>query len=41
MIELAYIFRHHGPDYQAKFAERMLPNHSQTMRAIINLGSKP
>ena len=28
MIELAHIFRRHGPDYQAKFAERMLPSHA-------------
>jgi hypothetical protein len=36
MIELAHIFRRHGPDYQAKFADRMLPSHRQAMRAIIN-----
>jgi hypothetical protein len=36
MIELAHIFRQHGPDYQAKFAERMLPNHRWAMRAIMN-----
>jgi hypothetical protein len=36
MIELAQIFRQHGPEYQAKFAERMLPSHRQAMRAIIN-----
>jgi hypothetical protein len=36
VIELAHIFRRHGPDYQAKFAERMLPSHRQAMRAIIN-----
>jgi hypothetical protein len=36
MIELAHILRRHGPDYQAKFAERMLPSHRQAMRAIIN-----
>ena len=36
VIELAHIFRRHGADYQAKFAERMLPSHRQAMRAIIN-----
>lgn len=36
MIELADIFRRHGPDYQAKFAERMLPSHRRAMQAIIN-----
>jgi hypothetical protein len=36
MIELAHIFRRYGPDYQAKYAEKMLPSHRQAMRAIIN-----
>ena len=36
MIELADVFRRHGPDYQAKFAERMLPSHRRAMQAIIN-----
>jgi hypothetical protein len=36
MIELAHIFRRHGPDYQVKYAEQMLPSHRQAMRAITN-----
>jgi hypothetical protein len=36
MIELAHVFRRHGPDYQAKYAEQMLPSHRQAMRAITN-----
>jgi hypothetical protein len=40
MIELAHIFRRHGPDYQTKFADRMLPSHRQAMRAIINCRTK-
>jgi len=36
MIELAHIFRRYGSDYQAKYAEKMLPSHRQAMRAIIN-----
>lgn len=36
MTELADIFRRHGPDYEAKFAERMLPSHRQVMRAVTN-----
>jgi hypothetical protein len=35
VIELAHIFRRHGADYQAKFAERMLPSHRLAMQAII------
>ena len=34
MVELADIFRQHGPDYRAKFAEQMLPSHLAAMRAI-------
>ena len=40
MIELADIFRRHGTDYQAKYAERMLPSHQQAMRAIVNCRTK-
>ena len=36
MIELAHIFRRHGPNYQAKYAEQMLPSHRQAMRAVTN-----
>ena len=32
MVELADIFRLHGPQYRAKFADRMLPSHLRAMR---------
>ena len=34
MVELADIFRGHGAEYRAKFADRMLPSHLEAMRAI-------
>jgi Transposase zinc-binding domain/Putative transposase len=34
MVELAEIFRHHGPQYQAKYGDKMLPSHRQAMGAI-------
>jgi hypothetical protein len=34
MIELADIFRRHGPAYRAKFADRLLPSHLAAMEAI-------
>ena len=34
MVELATIFRQHGPVYRQKYSESMLPSHHQTMRAI-------
>lgn len=34
MVELADIFRHHGPAYRAKFADRLLPSHLAAMKAI-------
>ena len=34
MIELAAIFRRHGPAYRAKFADRLLPSHLAAMEAI-------
>jgi hypothetical protein len=34
MVELAEIFRRHGPPYRAKFGHKMLPSHKQVMRAI-------
>jgi hypothetical protein len=34
MIELADIFRHHGPAYRAKFADRLLPRHRAALEAI-------
>jgi hypothetical protein len=34
VIEVAEIFRCYGPQYRAKFGERMLPSHRQAMRAI-------
>jgi hypothetical protein len=34
MLELADIFRLHGPDYRAKFGARMLPSHRRAMQDI-------
>jgi hypothetical protein len=34
MVEMAEIFRRYGPQYQAKYGDRMLPSHRQVMRAI-------
>jgi len=34
MVEVADIFRLHGPDYRAKFAERILPAHRRAMADI-------
>ena len=34
MVELAEIFRLHGPDYRAKFSARMLPSHLRAMQDI-------
>lgn len=34
MVEVAEIFRLHGPDYRAKFAARMLPSHLRAMQDI-------
>jgi hypothetical protein len=34
MVEVADIFRLHGPDYRAKFADRMLPSHRRVMEDI-------
>jgi Transposase zinc-binding domain/Putative transposase len=34
MIELADIFRRHGPAYRAKFADRMSQSHLEAMEAI-------
>ena len=34
MVELADIFRIHGPQYQAKFKDRMLPSHLKVMQDI-------
>jgi hypothetical protein len=34
MLELAEIFRRHGPAYRTKFADRMLPSHLAAMAAI-------
>ena len=31
MVEVADIFRLHGPDYRAKFADRILPSHRRAM----------
>jgi len=34
VVELAEIFRRHGPAYRARFGQRMLPRHLKAMRAI-------
>jgi len=34
MVEMAEIFRLHGPAYRAKYGDRMLPSHRQAMAAI-------
>lgn len=34
MVELAQIFRMHGPAYRAKFKDQMLPSHVRAMKAI-------
>ena len=34
MVEIADIFRLHGPDYRAKFGDRILPSHLRVMRQI-------
>ena len=34
MIEVADIFRHHGPEYREKFGDRMPFCHRQAMQAI-------
>ena len=34
MVEIADIFRQHGPDYRAKYAERMPSSHLKAMAAI-------
>jgi hypothetical protein len=34
MLEVAEIFRLHGPEYRAKFGERMLPAHRRAMQDI-------
>jgi hypothetical protein len=34
MVELAEIFRRHGPAYRAKFKDRLLPSHLRAMEAI-------
>jgi Putative transposase/Transposase zinc-binding domain len=34
MLEVADIFRLHGPDYRAKFSTRMLPSHRRAMQDI-------
>ena len=34
MVELAEIFRLHGPEYRAKFGTRMLPSHRRAMQEI-------
>jgi hypothetical protein len=34
MVEIAEIFRRYGPQYRAKYGNKMLPSHKQVMRAI-------
>lgn len=33
MVELADIFRHHGPEYRARFGDRMPARHLAAMQA--------
>jgi ribosomal protein S27AE len=35
MLEVAEIFRLHGPEYRAKFGDRMLPSHRRAMQDIV------
>lgn len=35
MVELADIFRRHGPEYQERFGNRMLPSHKKAMEDIV------
>jgi len=35
MTELAEIFRRYGPQYQAKYGDKMLPSHRQVMRDVV------
>ena len=34
MVEMADVFRLHGPDYRAQFSDRMLPSHRRAMQDI-------
>ena len=34
MVEIADIFRLHGPEYRSQFRDRMPPSHLRTMDAI-------
>ena len=34
MVEMAEIFRRYGPQYRAKYGDKMLPSHKQVMHAI-------
>ena len=34
MLEVADIFRLHGPEYRAQFGDRMLPSHHRAMQDI-------
>ena len=34
MVELAEIFRRHGPEYRAKYKDHLLPSHLAAMKAI-------
>jgi len=34
MVEMAEIFRRYGPQYRAKYGDKMLPSHKKVMRAI-------
>jgi hypothetical protein len=36
MLELADIFRRYGPEYRAKFKDRILPSHLRAMRDIVD-----
>jgi hypothetical protein len=34
MVEIADIFRRYGPEYRAKYGDKILPSHRQAMGAI-------
>jgi hypothetical protein len=41
MVEIAEIFRLHGPAYRAKFGDRMLPSHQRVMQDIERCRTEP
>ena len=41
MVEIADIFRIHGPEYRAQFGARMLPSHLRAMQDIERCRTEP